>query len=530
MWWTATYQFINYEDCFVTHCSGTGRHTDPNDPNCTASDKGGMRCVTRWITVTHTDDPCDTGGGSGNSNPPSGGDNGVTGVSPGNEDEESIIAINPNAGDEVGLTNDPNCNSIAVLNASQDFKDKIEDLEGNLGLRRETGYQINLDANGDYEYVYKENTTTASSEIGIGITPTTVGALHVHYNKRDTVMINSSTGRQGNFSVGPTYMFSPRDVDWLIDAVRSRVSTNNTDVQNHLNAQQVFAGMVSDGGNYIIKFEGPLSQLPNIPVNFDFHEKAFVARYNREINKDRQAGLLRFLKTEFQIFDVGLYQIKIMETLLNIHLMKMIKKLKKNVMMKISQLIIMLLFVCSYGQQAISLEQRAYYFDNDLDLPSDVTEINDVNHVLDDFLGTWIGAYNGNTIEINVTYERFSYAYSNTLEDMINFTYAIKDSNGNELVSSSDPELGRAYGLSYQMDGSYRLELPDACSQDRSIVILPFHDPNSITNSNMVKTKMEFAILSSNFSGMTSNESPNLNCTSVASYLPYFKILIFDKQ
>ncbi|GAK74668.1 hypothetical protein JCM19296_246 [Nonlabens ulvanivorans] len=201
-----------------------------------------------------------------------------------------------------------------------------------------------------------------------------------------------------------------------------------------------------------------------------------------------------------------------------------------NLTIKISQLIIMLLFVCSYGQQAISLEQRAYYFDNDLDLPSDVTEINDVDHVLDDFLGTWIGTYNGNTIQIVVEYERHTNQYSNITHDVINFTYVIKDSNGNELVSSSDPELGRAYGLSYQMDGSYRLELPDACSQDRSIVILPFHDPNIITNSNMLKAKMEFAILSSNFSGMTSNESPNLNCTSVASYLPYFKILILDKQ
>ncbi|GAK98541.1 hypothetical protein JCM19275_2687 [Nonlabens ulvanivorans] len=97
-----------------------------------------MRCVTRWITITHTDDPCDTGGGggSGNSNPPSGGDNGVTSGSPPDDEEpdKSIIGIGPNDGlDSINnLETDPLCEDVGKRFNEEEFKNRIEQLDDKL--------------------------------------------------------------------------------------------------------------------------------------------------------------------------------------------------------------------------------------------------------------------------------------------------------------------------------------------------------------------------------------------------------------
>ena len=83
----------------------------------------------------------------------------------------------------------------------------------------------------------------------------------------------------------------------------------------------------------------------------------------------------------------------------------------------------------------VPLEQYYNYrTDANLDM-SDVSYFKDVNNHLDKFVGTWIGNYDNNTLELEIT------ILENQLNRWISYDkllikYKITDSNGNEIVNT----------------------------------------------------------------------------------------------
>lgn len=99
-----------------------------------------------------------------------------------------------------------------------------------------------------------------------------------------------------------------------------------------------------------------------------------------------------------------------------------------------------ILFLTSCMAQIIPVEQEKHYIDvnnddddnNDLEL-EDGAYFKDINGVFTEFIGTWIGNFNGNTFKIVVT-KVLNDAIIKA--DKLHLKYEITDSNGNILDST----------------------------------------------------------------------------------------------
>lgn len=172
----------------------------------------------------------------------------------------------------------------------------------------------------------------------------------------------------------------------------------------------------------------------------------------------------------------------------------------------------------SFAQRSITVEQAGTYIENDGSLPSDVTEINDSNNLLDAYTGTWSGEYENKKIEITVFKERKSSDWFGLIKDRINFRYKIYDLNENILVNSDDRNLGFARGMYYRSsDNRYMLSLEDACDNSKTILLRPFVPLGTIS---LTPDKMELIVMPDLLGGLYNDPNQFPNCTSVSNHLP----------
>ncbi|PKF76249.1 DUF6705 family protein [Chryseobacterium sp. PMSZPI] len=104
--------------------------------------------------------------------------------------------------------------------------------------------------------------------------------------------------------------------------------------------------------------------------------------------------------------------------------------MKKN----ISILIILLSFFCK-AQSVISLEQAYEYSKSDDGLPEAVTYVKDINNRLDQFAGTWKGAYNGKQYEFRFI-KKVNFGEYSVKWDKIIGRFMVKDGAGNLLYNT----------------------------------------------------------------------------------------------
>ncbi len=202
-----------------------------------------------------------------------------------------------------------------------------------------------------------------------------------------------------------------------------------------------------------------------------------------------------------------------------------------NAMMKFKIIIATLLISISLNAQDIlSLEQAAYFFDNELDIPENTTKIYDLNNTLDSFIGVWSGSYNGYLIRFTIYEERFLNSYDQIEEDTIKILYTITDLNGNISVSSNQNGLSAIHGISYSSDGFFELNLYDACENTRKIYVKPEVAQQNWSVVGAAKTELQVIITQGSPQGITSDPLPNNSqCTSTADYLPNGAMLILNK-
>lgn len=88
------------------------------------------------------------------------------------------------------------------------------------------------------------------------------------------------------------------------------------------------------------------------------------------------------------------------------------------------------------AQQILPIEDAYIYIENqDVGIPENITHIKDVNHLLDKYVGTWIGSYDNKTIELRVvSYTENSYGI---LWDELKARYKITDIFGNIILDTT---------------------------------------------------------------------------------------------
>ncbi|KEZ92520.1 hypothetical protein [Nonlabens ulvanivorans] len=185
--------------------------------------------------------------------------------------------------------------------------------------------------------------------------------------------------------------------------------------------------------------------------------------------------------------------------------------------------------ILSNAQDILSLEQAAYYIDNELDVPEDVTKIYDLNNTVDSFIGNWTGVYNGRTIVFRIYKTRVYNPYSEIEADYVNVKYDITDSSGNVVVSSAQSGLSEFRGISYGADGFFELSLQDACENTRNIYIKTAVPQQNHDILGAPKTELQVIITQGSPQGITSDPPDNSPCTSTADYLPNGAMLILNK-
>ena len=98
-------------------------------------------------------------------------------------------------------------------------------------------------------------------------------------------------------------------------------------------------------------------------------------------------------------------------------------------------LVILLTFSCKAQQTIIPLENHYLYYNKEEGIPPN-SYLKDVNHLLDKFVGTWKGTYNGRSFELRITTNTRIITDSNNSFDSLLVRYIIKDVNGTVLENS----------------------------------------------------------------------------------------------
>ncbi|AYN05476.1 DUF6705 family protein [Flavobacterium sp. 140616W15] len=102
--------------------------------------------------------------------------------------------------------------------------------------------------------------------------------------------------------------------------------------------------------------------------------------------------------------------------------------LKTNMMKKI--IIIGMLIVCTLSckAQVLPVENVVNYVNSKNGIPKNITSIKDVNHLLDKFIGTWKGTYEGKNYEFRVL--KITTKPGRITEEKLVMRYLITNSNG----------------------------------------------------------------------------------------------------
>ncbi len=133
----------------------------------------------------------------------------------------------------------------------------------------------------------------------------------------------------------------------------------------------------------------------------------------------------------------------------------------KTKIMKHTILLLTLLFAalsCN-AQIIIPIEEVVNYRDSQTDIP-DNAYVKDVNHLLDKYLGTWIGTGYNKTFEFRITKHTRTSLSSDFIKDRLLIRYTITDANGNEIentLSEPDNSYLTITGKILDRDGTYYL-------------------------------------------------------------------------
>ena len=244
--------------------------------------------------------PGDTGSGGGGG----GGNQGGSGGDEGDDcslDNKPFYKIVPGCdydGDgsgENGGVIDP-CANIKTQRENTVFQNKITDLQGKTGLKKETGYiQKN---GGDYEYQDNAGATDQHNSLSLPSSETNTyikGYMHTHVNDFED---SDGQTRKG------VKVFSPADMSYFMDMVK-----NAQDAARPL--ENVYAIMVSNTVNYQIRFTGNQYQIKTFT---DAQRNAFRDSYTTLMGsrignqKLLELGFLQFISEKMNLKGVGLYR------------------------------------------------------------------------------------------------------------------------------------------------------------------------------------------------------------------------------
>ena len=243
-------------------------------------------------------------GGEGGGDP----GEGVPGGSPENNDCDGTGILTAPQTPTLGISDDgcgngvptqPNtgtstpCTKIKAQRSDTEFDDKITDLEGKIGLTKETGYIQKW--GGSYEYKDNAGATSDANTLHLPEVATNdylKAFMHTHIND----VPNSE--KKG------VKMFSPADVVYFMDLVQNAQTKGQS-------LSDPYAVMVTSIGNYQIRFTGNKFQIKTFSdEQAKSHRDPFIEAMKNYIDKPKQLELrfLKYIQEKMLLYGITLYR------------------------------------------------------------------------------------------------------------------------------------------------------------------------------------------------------------------------------
>ena len=305
-------QQASFFDLFAFFWDECDEAYNPNSEFCTnmleeviiSSGGGGGGGPSYYFIVDYMT-PDHEGGGDGGGNGDGGGGE-DEGSKPLNEEQKKCATMGKVYNEKTkqcecpsGMTEDTNgtcvdpCEEIQDFIIDLQFSAKVDELEGNLGLPRETGYEQH--SNGKYKPMKPIN--QEGTELKVSITPTTVGFTHTHPDF--VYVIDDKTGKREKKY--PIKMFSPQDLKAFLQIAKNGDGTN-------FGLSQAYAAVITSQGNYMLKYRGALSSVSTSMNNIGPRSMEALYRTYVEESKDKVFAFIRFMKDILEITEVEIYE------------------------------------------------------------------------------------------------------------------------------------------------------------------------------------------------------------------------------
>ena len=183
------------------------------------------------------------------------------------------------------------CEELNEQVTNSDFLEKMQVLEDTLNEPHETGYA--------QEYTGEYNAMELADDgysLKFPTSPTVKGMVHNHAGP--VIKTNLNTGEEEEY--WPTNMYSPTDIESFLQTVSNGDGTN-------FDVSDAYSALVTFEGNYILKFKGDITNIPNPP---DPNNERVKNRYEIFVTNadDKVFGLLFFLNI-YGVRNVAIYEI-----------------------------------------------------------------------------------------------------------------------------------------------------------------------------------------------------------------------------
>lgn len=192
------------------------------------------------------------------------------------------------------------CDKIKAQRMDEDFKKRIDTLQGKTGLKKETGYIQKW--GGSYEY--KDNASATDNANSLSLPKVAANTwvkafMHTHVDSYTIIYPNGDTEERKGIKI-----FSPADVAYFMDLIQNAHTKGES-----LSAP--YAVMISSTSNYQLRFTGNKFQIKTFTdAQSKAYSNSFLKFMELSIGNPKQLELrfLKYMQENMILYGITLYR------------------------------------------------------------------------------------------------------------------------------------------------------------------------------------------------------------------------------
>ncbi|OPC51407.1 hypothetical protein BAY05_01165 [Elizabethkingia anophelis] len=196
------------------------------------------------------------------------------------------------------IANDP-CSKMKAQREDIEFNNRVTNLKGKTGLKKETGYTQN-GSTGDWDYQDNANATESANSLRLPDAEQSniKSYLHTHVDDFTTTDDNGNEVTRTGIK-----MFSPADVIYMMDMLRNAKTRG-------INFSDVSGTMITSTGTYTLRFSGSEYQLKSFTSEqSQGYTSAYINFMTSNTNLSLEQKFLQFIDTKMNVKGIELLKL-----------------------------------------------------------------------------------------------------------------------------------------------------------------------------------------------------------------------------